>query len=189
MKIDVGSNVINIDGVNKKGVVDSSVLSPGIHKIKVHQDYWNHVEPGLNSLTSLKEKDKLYPFNQKLLIEGYSYGATYSATEEKLYKGADRFAGILCDQISIFDLNHNGSSSNYNVFAIDNDITEAVDSISNIFILNCKTSIADFLNEVFVIEFVLTDQLFSHIALKAELSTTDSDLAPILDEYKIKLGV
>lgn len=189
LTINVGKNPIEIDGSFYTDIVSSDVLSPGIHKIKVHQNYWNHIEPNLNLLEEIKEKDFLYPFNQKLLIEGYSYGPSYPVTSEKIYQGVDRFAGIICSFVSIFDLNHSSSQRNLNVFALDTDMIETVSGLSDMIILNSDISKSDFVNESFVLEFILTDQLFSYIALKAVFKTEESNLTPLLDEYKIKLGL
>lgn len=187
--MNVGKNPIVIDGVTHTGVIGPDVLTPGIHTVKIHQDFWNAVEPGLNSLSDLKSKDILYPYNQKLLIEGYEYGTSYPSNEEQLYIGVDRFAGFVMKQVSIFDLINNVPEDDLSKFALDIDIqdTSPVDS-SRVFVINCDPTIADFVNEQFMLEFNLTDQLFSYLALKAEFSTENSQLTPILDEYKIKLG-
>jgi len=50
----------------------------GIHEIKIHKDYWCPVEADLDTLEELQLKDKFYPNNLKLLIEGYQYGDNYS---------------------------------------------------------------------------------------------------------------
>lgn len=190
LTINVGNRPINIDNVNYTDVIGSEILSPGIHKIKIHQDYWNAVDPGLNTLAELKAADLLYPFNQKLLIEGYEYGTSYLSTEEQIYQGVDRFASFACQKVSIFDMMNNVSSSDYSKYAIDTDISGTVPGdISRCFIVNCNPAIADFSNESFVLEFNLTDQLFSFIALKTEFRTDNSKLTPVLDEYKIKLGL
>jgi hypothetical protein len=187
--IDVGRFVINIDSVNYTDVIGPDILSPGIHTVKIHQDYWKPVTPGLNTLNELKAADILYPYNQKLLIEGYQYGTTYPSVDEKIYQGVDRFAGYVAQKVSIFDMISNVSESDYGKFAIDTDVSAATPTgPSYVFVVNCDSSKADFVNESFVLEFNLTDQLFSYLAFKAELRTENSKLTPVLDEYKIKLG-
>jgi hypothetical protein len=187
MLIDVGNNPITIDGVSYTGVIDGTILSPGTHKIKVHKDFWNSVEPDLNTLTELKSLDILYPFNQKLLIEGYQYGTTFST--EKIYKGADFFAQSILEKVSVFDFVNNISSQDFDRFAMDIDIGASTSTgPSRVFLVNTDNSIADFANERFMLEFDLTDELFSFVAIKAEFRTNSNKLSPILDEYIIKLG-
>lgn len=186
--INVGNNPINIDNVNYTGVISPDVLNAGTHEIRVHQDFWNEVEPNLTSLEALKAADILYPFNQKLLIEGYAYSFT-DDNEERIYQGVDRFAGFLCKKISLFDIANNIKSSDFGKYAIDTDVSGATpNGESYILIVNCDNSKADFVNEKFVLEFNLTNQLYSYLALKTEFRTTNSKLTPVLDEYKIKLG-
>jgi hypothetical protein len=189
LAINVGNNPININNVNYTGVIGPDILTPGIHRIRIHQDYWGIVEPELDTLNDLKNADILYPFNQKLLIEGYQYGNLYPDTEEQIYQGVDRFASFVCQKISIFDMINNIEDTDYSKYAIDTDVSGTTPGgPSYCFIVNCNSSIADFSNEKFVLEFNLTDQLFSYLAFKAEFRTDNSKLTPVLDEYKIKLG-
>jgi hypothetical protein len=188
LTLNVGNNPINIDSVNYTDVIGPDVLSPGIHFVKIHQDYWNPVTPNLGTLAELKAADILYPFNQKLLIEGYSYPEDWSSSELKVYQGVDRFAGIVPDKVSIFDFTSNVLASDLYKFAIDTDIPSTVDVGSYVILLNCDISKADFINEQCVLEFNLTNQLYSYAAFKAEFRTNSSQLTPVLDEYKIKLG-
>lgn len=189
LTIDVGNNPIFIDEIQYTKVIDDSVLFQGIHTIKVHQDFWGEVEPGLSSLADLKSKDILYPFNQKLLIEGYLYDSAYPSKEEKIYEGVDRFASYLSEKVSIFDMISSVSESDLSKFALDSDVSETTpDGVSRVFVVNINKNFADFMNEKFMLEFHLTDDLFSFLAFKAELKTEDTKLTPVLDEYAVKLS-
>lgn len=195
LTIDVGNNPIRIDNVNYTGVIGPNVLSKGTHKVRIHKDYWREVPPSLTSLSALQAADVLYPYNQKLLIEGYQYDSAW--TEEVKYNGVDRFAGLLCDRVGVFDMIHNIQDTDYSKFALDTDApaTSTFDDppneatpLSYVFLINSNSAVADFMNEEFVLEFNLTDELYSYIALKAELSTESTLIGPVFDEYKIKLG-
>jgi len=197
MTIDVGNNPITIDQVSYVNVIGPTVLSQGIHKVKIHKDYWNSITPNLDTLAELKSSDILYPYNQKLLIEGYEYGSLYPDSEEQVYVGVDRFAGLVADRVGIFDIINNTKDTDYSKYAIDTDgpitsevvATTADAPLSYVIVLNTKNTIADFMNEKFVLEFNLTDELFSFVALRAELRTSNNQLSPIFDEYRIKLAV
>lgn len=194
ISIDAGSNPITIDNNIYNGLIGPNILSQGIHSIRIHKDYWREVPPGLNTLAQLTVADPLYPYNQKLLIEGYFYGANWE--DEKVYQGVDRFAGYIMSRVSIFDMLNNVPSNDYSKFAIDLDApnTSTIDStgevapLSRVFVVNADTSIADFMNEKFMLEFNLTSELYSYVALKAQMSTSNNQLTPVLDEYRIKLG-
>lgn len=196
MAFDTGNFPLTIDEVNYTGVVSSDVLSRGTHSVKIHKDYWRAIPPGLNSLQELKQYDILYPFNQKLLIEGYDYGASYPETDEKIYSGVDRFAGSIMKKVSIFDMINNVKDNDYTKFSIDTDIPGvseiaggAAINASYVILLNTNNAIADFMNEKFMLEFNLTDELFSFLALRAELKTESSEISPVFEEYQIKLSV
>lgn len=197
LTIDVGNNPITIDQVSYTGVIGPEVLSQGTHKVKIHKDFWRQITPGIDTLLDLKAADILYPYNQKLLIEGYEYGSSYPETDEEVYVGVDRFAGILATRVGVFDIINNIADNDFSKYAIDTDapvtseiIATAADApLSYVFVLNTRNSTADFMNEKFVLEFNLTDELFSFVALKAELRTSNSQITPVFDEYRIKLAV
>jgi hypothetical protein len=196
LTIDVGDHPISIDQVNYTGVIGPDILSQGIHSIKIHKDFWRAIPPGLNSEQAIRQVDILYPYNQKLLIEGYGYGASFPEESKRVYVGASRFAGIICDRVGLFDIINNVPESDFSKFAIDTDtpgtseiVSEGQAPLSHVIVLNTNNSIADFMNEKFVLEFNLTDELFSFVALRAELRTSNNQVSPIFDEYQIKLAV
>lgn len=194
LTIDVGNNFITIGNQSYTGLVGPDVLSRGNHNVRIHKDYWREVPPNLTTLAELQAADILYPYNQKLLIEGYLYDSGW--TQEKLYTGVDRFAGILSEQVSVFDMIHTTADTDYSKFALDTDAPQtstfdvggADTPLSSVFLVNVNNLIADFMNEQFVLEFNLTDELYSYLAFKAEMKTESSLTGPVLDEYRIKLG-
>lgn len=186
LTIDTGQSSILINSVLNTGVY---TFKPGIHEVRVHKDNWKEVTPELNSVEEIQAADLLYPYNQKLLIEGYLYGSEFPTNEGKVYIGADRFAAQYLTQISSFDFLNNTDPKDLTKFCLDSDIggTSPVNS-SRVIVVNVDTNYADFLNEKYVLEFNLINQLFHYVALKAEFVTENSQLSPILDEYKIKMG-
>jgi len=197
MSIDVGEYPISIDQVSYTGTIGPDVLSQGVHTVRVHKDYWRALPPGLNTLQELKSVDILYPYNQKMLIEGYQYGSLYPDDAEQVYVGVDRFAGIIATRVGVFDIVNNIANNDFNKFAVDTDApgtsriiaSSANAPLSYVFVVNTRNDIADFMNEQFVLEFNLTDELFSFAALKAELRTSNGEISPVFDEYRIKLAV
>lgn len=193
--IDTGENPITIDGKIYRGVISREVLSKGTHRIQVHKDYWRQIDNTPTTLAELKALDVLYPFNQKLLIEGFDYPEEW--TDEKRYVGVDRFAGYLMDRVSAFDMVNNVPAGDLRKYALDTDApsTATFDSDSSsvpdtkVFVVNVDLSKGDFVQEDFVLEFNLASQFYEYIAFRAELWTQNSTITPALDEYKIKLGV
>ena len=180
----------------KSGTAGNSDRDSGIHTIKVHKNNWKEVElmNDTKDLAELKIKDILYPYNHKLLIEGYNYDTTYPSTEEKIYKGADLFAETIMTQVSLFDLETNIAIDKYDVFAFDVDAPKSHTAPNSdndpttIMITKINEENPDFQNERFVLRFTLVNELRQYLRLRADLSTEDDKVTPALHSYKIKLG-
>ncbi len=195
MTLDVGDKPMYIDNVAYTGIVPASVLSQGTHKIRVHKDNWKPVATGLTSLVDLRGQDILYPYNQKLLVEGYEYDSSWGIASEQVYVGMDRFAGLIAKEISLFEMLNTVAEKDLTRFAIDKDIpgvstltTSGTAPLSQVFLLNVDESHADFSAEEFLLELKLADSKFKYLKFKAELQTEDAQLTPVLDAYRIKLG-
>lgn len=195
MSLDLGRGSIVIDGQSYSGKVGPGILSgrtstrDGIHSVWVHKDHWLAVPSGLDTLTELKAVDPLYPYNQKLLIEGYLYGNVPVA--EQLYQGVDVFAERLMKKISIFDFNQNASDANFSIYADDLDAPGTHDDgnlPTRVFLVKFDSNAADFQNERFLLRLTRHDVLYKYLRLRADLITEATDLSPVLTGYKIKLG-
>jgi len=200
ISIDVGDNYIIIDGVEYDHNVDKGVLKGktssfnGLHEIKVHKKNWKHVTPELNTLTGtsgLVIADPLYPYNHKLLIEGYDYGENYPADQERVYLGADNFFERRMKKISIFDLVGNISVDGYSYYSLDRDApTTHTDGNSStlVFVVKVDGVKTDAVNEKFLIRFNLISQRYTYFRLKATLSTEGTTIGPALNSYRLKFG-
>lgn len=195
--IDVGEQVIIIDDIRYTGTVDNTVLTgkstndTGLHRIRVHKTNWHNVTPDLNSLATLKATDPIYPFNHKMLIEGYAYGSTYPSTEEKIYQGADIYAETIMTKVSKFDIVNSVEADNYDLFALDLDAPSTHtggNNASTVFVVKVDEKNPDFQNERFMIRFNLVNQLRTYLRVRADLSTTDSKITPSIDSYQVKLA-
>lgn len=200
LEIDVGDQPITIDDVRYTNKISNTVLTgktstqSGIHRIKIHKNNWKEVTPNLSTLELLKAADPLYPFNHKLLIEGYQYNALYPNTSEKIYTGVDLFAEILMRQASPFDIANNLKADNYDYFALDRDAPNThtgdggTNSPTRVFVLKVNEENPDFVNERFTIRFNRINQLQKYLRLRADMITEDGQISPALHSYKIKLG-
>jgi hypothetical protein len=197
MTIDVGDQAIIIDGVRYTGQVENTVLTgkttttTGLHTVSVHKNNWKHVTPDLDTLAALQAADPIYPYNHKLLVEGYSYGSSYPDTSEQLYLGVDMFAEVLMTRVSVFDILNNLLADNYDLFALDIDAPDSHtggNDPTTVFLMKVDESNPDSQNERFVIRFNLINQLRNYLRVRADLVTTDEKTTPALHSYKVKLG-
>jgi hypothetical protein len=197
IEVDFGDQPVVIDEIRYTGKVAENVLTgksasaTGIHRIKIHKNNWKHVTPGANTLDSLKALDSLYPYNHKLLIEGYSYGSSYPSASPQVYAGMSLFAEHLMQRVSIFDMLYNITPGSYKYFATDLDAPgthTGGNDPTTVFVAKCDTENPDFQNERFVIRFNLVNQLRKYLRLRIDFSTEDPKVSPACYSYKIKLG-
>jgi len=197
MSIDIGDTPMIIDDVRYTGLVAPTVLTgetistTGIHRVRVHKSRWKHITPLLDTLSALRAVDSLYPYNHKLLIEGYAYETQYPTTSEKVYQGADLFAQALTRKVSVFDFNNNLKTADYNFFALDIDAphtSSTGSSPSRVFLIKVDEENSDFQNERFMIKFKLINQLRTYLRVRADLATSDDSVAPVIHSYKVKLA-
>ena len=183
--INFGDRSVVIDGVSTKGEVH---LSQGFHAVSTHKNNWVDVTNSLTTLEDLKLADPLYPFNHKLLIEGYLYDGSW--TEEEVYPGVDLFAEIRMRQISPFDLLRSLPNNDYAKYALDLDVKDGARDPSRVIIVKTDETSPDFQNERFVIRLKADtgELLFKYVWLKAEFSTNNLSVAPALDCYLIKMS-
>lgn len=196
MSIDVGDKPIWIDDIKYTHRIDGTILtgktttSTGVHTVKVHKSNWKSVISGAADLPTLRGLDTLYPYNHKLLIEGYDYGSSFS-TSDKIYLGADIFAETLMRKISIFDLMRNVSKDNYKVYSLDKDAPNTHTGDNNptkVFVIKVDEESSDFQNERFVLRFTQINQLQKYLRIRADFTTENEKITPSLHSYKIKLG-
>jgi hypothetical protein len=193
--INIGDHPMIVDGIPYTIEVNSSVLTgktsstTGIHKIKVHKSRWRHITQNLDSLDALKAADPLYPYNHRMLIEGYLYGSSYPSTSEKLYAGVDTFASALMKSASVFDIYTNVEEDNYDMYAFDRDApgTHSNDESTKVILLKADVDNSDYQNEKFMLKFTRINQLKKYLRFRAELTTEDTKITPALHAYKVKL--
>ena len=192
--IDFGQKTVIIDNVSTIGQV---TLSKGVHKIKTHKDNWRSIEP--LEITTLDNIDILYPYNHKYLIEGISdflYDVDMTSellgkTLKEIVDPDSKYSGVLryweksLEEVSIFDFSQNIDSDNFNVFAFTKD----TDGNERIVI---KDSLEPGLLEeekLAIITRSVSGDLHRGIILKAEFTSDNSKVTPVLDEYIIRLGI
>jgi hypothetical protein len=193
----IGSQPMIVDNRSYTGVVPATVLTgktsltSGLHTVKVHKNNWKYVTIGATDIEELQSFDSLYPYNHKLLIEGYSYDAGYPAEDEKVYIGTTLFAEYIMKKVSIYDLFHNVPVNGYRYYALEigEHGTDAVDR-DYFIVTKIDESNPDFQNEQFMVKLYGTNVNYTglrYLRLKAELETSNELVTPILDSYKVIL--
>ncbi len=182
LTIDVGGSNIIVDKNYYHGAI---LLSYGVHKISIHKDQWLDVPSNINSIVELSAVDNFFPYNQKMLIEGYDI-----VDHNNPYRGIGLFAGYAMRQVDVNSLLNVIPADDYSVFAMDSDTADGItkSSSSYVFVVNLDKSNSDFLDELFTVNLKIINDTYRYIILKAEVSSSISGVTPLLDGYTIKLN-
>lgn len=183
--IDFGESSCVIDGQLVSGAV---TISKGIHRFSTSSDNWKDISGTLSEYTSyilneetLSSIDPLYPYNHKLLIEGFPYVSSFIG--EKKYTGTDISGEFYSTKTNLFDLENNNRDYSYYALRGISD-----DSIAVIVRYNSNNS--DYSNELFLVKWKnSSEELYKYIKIKAELGSSNDSLTPSFTSYRIKLGI
>lgn len=176
MYIDFGNRSCFLNGQQTNG---KTFISFGKHSFKTSKENWLHIkdEPNINSLKSLKEKDKLYPFNHKYLIEGFDYKIDFRGNK-KYKKKLDIFS---------FDLKLLSNSK----FAYENelDVFTLKEVDENIYIIvKCKEISGEEKIEDYNITYRKNDTINSNkLYIKAILRSANEKVTPKIDQIQVRV--
>jgi hypothetical protein len=193
--IDFGDRECSIDGSRASGVTK---IAAGIHKFTTKAENWHDISAAyiaagsnVSSQEVLEEIDPLYPYNHKLLIEGYPYPIGTAYQGDRIYKGTDMSAEFYAIRTSLFDLENNLlGDSDFGYFSIRGVGDAEYPTLA--VIVRYDTSTNDYTNELFSIRWrsgSTTSSAYSYVKLRAQLWTNNSGLTPVITSYRIKLGV
>jgi len=193
--IDFGPNEIELDNAKTNG---RTFLSKGFHKFKTHKDSWREFAPQDITSSTSENPDVLYPFNHKFLIEGLGdslYGIDLigdlgGATRKEIidpdgvYIQPERYWEKTIESLSIYDFIENVEEDNTDIFSIIKDFngTERI-----IIKHDPEPGLLDE-EKLAIITKTANSDLFESIILKAELTSENSEVTPILQDYLIRLG-
>jgi hypothetical protein len=191
--LDFGERSCVIDDKEVSGAIQ---IPKGIHKFSTESVNWIDIADGISALDNgaatseeqLKTVDPLYPYNHKLIIEGFPYPAGTGYQGEKVYVGTDVSAEFYTKKTSLFELENNINT--YGYFAIRGVGNETNPTLA---IVN-KFDVAnpDYSNELFFVKWKsgATDaEMYSYLKLKSVLWTNNTGVTPVLSSYRLKLGI
>ena len=179
--LELGDTVAELDGQKITGV---TFISSGAHKFKTHKSNWKILpstfDPAIED--DFRETDSLYPYNHKLLIEGFDYAGATSYSGDEVYSGVDLYASYMMKYVDLFDFNYNVLSDDFTRYAImkDGDILK--------FFVKYNNNVSDFQDESFYITSRTVTNSVDSIRFKAVLTTDNQDISPIFTGYRIKAG-
>lgn len=178
ISIDFGSKGAFFDKKYKTGLV---YLPYGYTELITNEANWSEVELGLIDEKSLKSKDILYPYNHKLLVEGYNYSKSFKGS--KPYQGVKSYFGKLLEYkpIEEFESLSVEDNSFFNCFTI-----EERDSKLYLKVKVDKTS-STWKSETIKVQFNYQSNSSNLLFVKATLNTDDIQKSPLIKSFNIRL--
>lgn len=183
-----GSTSCIIDGVERTGSV---LLPKGMHSFQTAVTNWynfygdEYEVPTTDA--ALQAIDPLYPYNHKVIIEGFSYIEDFVG-ERKYGSGADIVAQYYCKRTSAYDLENNVSSTDQLKWFAFLKAVGTVAKPAGAVLLARDMSYTDAANERCRMLWNSGSGTFKYLKMRAELTTTDVAYTPVLYSYRIKVG-
>ena len=193
LEINLGATLAELNGSKITGRI---IIPQGVSLFSTSKENWRKVDPLL--VGGSVNADPLYPYNHKYLIEGLKntlYNNSLSVLvsgktkkeildPDEVYLGVKTYWATTMESVSMFDFTSNVSPGNYKVFSFTKDV-----SGNERIVVKYSDEPGLMTDENFaIITRSVTGDLQKAVMLKAILSSKDSRLTPILDEYIIKLG-
>lgn len=175
LTIDFGSSIVWLDNTQITGVKN---INSGWHSIRVSKDYYFDVDGVFNNEIALKRADRLYPYNVKYLIEGYKYPSGFIG--EKIYKGISlRAGGKIVQANSFADFQNN----------LDKFYIDVKENGNYVFLIHKPESLIEIRDFEYLISYNKVEDSYTQIYFKAELSSLNKEVSPLLLSYLIKVGM
>lgn len=191
----LGDTSAYINGVQATGRVN---VPTGYHKFRTSKENWRTINPDDIVPPGDTSPDPLYPYNHKYIIEGitdFLYGVDLAVTvsgktkkdiidPDAAYQGASLYWETAMEEVTVFDYGQNIKENNYNVYSfVDDDNGDERIAVKH----SLQPGLLE--HEKFaIITRSVNGDLFKAVVLRANLSSLNPKVTPLIDEYIIKLG-
>lgn len=171
--LDFGPTLAYINNVEVTGKVS---VPYGYSTFATSVNNWRAVDSGAASLGDLKNSDKLYPYNHKLLIEGYSYVRSFN--EEKIYNGFEYFSKLM----RYVPVDY------FNAHELDLDIYTYEETNSGLkFKVKVNKSLNNWSEEKFQGSWSLQDESGNELWVKLLLRSKTNTKSAIVNSFKLRV--
>lgn len=165
--------------LNDRKVSGNVFLPYGKHTFKTSSENWKIIEEeeSINSLRELKQKDPLYPYNHKYIVEGFNYERNFRGT--KKYRGVDKIYSFKMKLSSEGSFESSKRLDEYTIKEINNNIY---------FVIKCNENTGDEKIEDYEISFRKTSISTSNLLyIKAILKSSDTKVTPKIDQIQVRV--
>ena len=176
MRVDLGPRGAEINGSLMSGVVS---LPQGYHTFKTSHMNWYSVERDLETAELLQNSDPAYPFNHKLIVEGYPYSNDFSG--ERVYNGLGRNFGILMRYVTPELFNSGELDGDLSVYTIE-DYNGTL-----YFKVKIDSSDGSFVDEHVKVKYMLKNGSSNTLWVKAIVKSNDSNISPHIKSFQVRV--
>jgi len=174
--INLGNTGAYLDGRLVSGTIH---VSQGTHAFVTSYTNWHDVETDIMTATQMEEKDPAYPFNHKLIVEGYAYPSGFSG--EQVYTGFDEYYGASLQYVTPEEFRSSENIGNLYIYTIENYDNELY------FKVKIDSSDASWKAEEVEVSYLLCSSSSNSLYVKATLTTDDSSQTPHLNSFKVRV--
>lgn len=176
--IDFGPKSIIVNGTNLSGQV---FLRQGYSVLGVSDVNWVTVQTGITDVASLKFADPLYPYNHKLLIEGYPYPGAF--TGEKVYTGVEEYFGVKLSYMApdLFSYLQPSDKNYYTVFTIE-ELDGAI-----YFKVKVNKKDSTWSEELYEADWTIQNSDTNQLWVKAIMSSSADGKTPRIENFRVQV--
>jgi hypothetical protein len=174
--LDFGNTSAYIDGRLVTGKVH---VSEGYHSFATSHSNWHDIPEGITNHTDLEEQDPVYPFNHKLIIEGYKYPSNFAGA--RVYEGVDEYFGSLLEYVSPEEFEEEENDGNLHIYTVE--------SYDGRLYFKVKADSADgsWALERTKVEYMLRTEDTSDLYIKAVINTKDETVTPNIHSVNVRV--
>lgn len=174
--IDLGNTSAYLNGLQVSGLV---LVRQGFSVFETSSGNWQELPTGLMTVSALRKKDPLYPYNHKYLIEGYQYADTFRG--DKIYIGVEQYFGELLIYVPPELFASPDSTGNLKVYTLD-DLNGRL-----LFTVKVNKSDSAWQSEKYQVDYVVSKGESNQVWFKAVLNSAVDYSSPVLSSIRIKV--
>ena len=175
--IDFGPTTARING---RPVSGETYLARGYHSFETNQKNWFDVPVGLNSSQEIEEQDPCFPYNHKLIVEGYRYSQEFNGERHYTGHGVQNF-GSLLDYVTPERFNNSEFDNDLTIYTIE-------EYNGNLFFkVKINSSDASWVDELISIDYMMRNNKVNTLYVKAILSTENAAITPNINKFQVRV--
>jgi len=165
--------------VNERLVSGRIRLPQGTHTFRTADSNWYDVEAGITTLEDLEAKDAVYPYNHKLLVEGYDYAPGFQG--EQIYQGVDEFYGSLLEFVTPEKFEDEDRDRDLSIFTL-------VEYNGDLYFkVKVDPTNGSWRDERVSVEYLTHRETGSQLYVKAIISSLDTRISPYINHFQVRV--